>query len=229
MATGNRLLDSLPPDVLQAVTPHLELIHMPHGASVMYYGRAVEFVYFPITSLVSLVAMTESGNMVEASTVGNDGFVGIPALLSHPAIAATGGMIQIEGDALRMSVAQFRQDIQDQRLRDVLGAYALWVIAVSNQSAACMAFHPVQERLARWLLMVRHSTGLNEFPLTQDLLAVMLGSHRPTVSIAIAALENAGFIQHRRGRITILDGLGLESASCECFAMTQALLKDKLL
>jgi CRP-like cAMP-binding protein len=194
----------------------------------MHLGHPLEFVYFPTTCLASLVAMTESGNMVEASTVGKEGFIGMQALFGLPAMASTGCVIQIAGEALRMPVSQFSQDIEDGRLRRALGAYVGWVMAVINQSAACLAFHPVQERLARWLLMVRLGTEQDEFPLTQEFLAVMLGSHRPTVSIAMGALENAGFIEHRRGVIRIVDSLGLESASCECFAMTEAFRKANL-
>jgi CRP-like cAMP-binding protein len=224
MAFFNRLLDNLPQDLAARMAEHLELVHLERSTSVMQPGVTIDFVYFPTTCLISLVSTTDSGNMAEASTVGQDGFVGIAAIFGQPAVATTSGIIQIEGDALRMSVEQLEIAIQDSRLRRALGNYALWVIAVITQSAACQAFHPVQERLARWLLMVRFSTGRLEFPLTQELMAIMLGAQRPTVSIAIGALENAGFVQHRRGVISIVDEPGLESAACECFAITQGLL-----
>jgi CRP-like cAMP-binding protein len=116
-----------------------------------------------------------------------------------------------------MPLAAFTRHLRDYRFREVLGRYVSRVFAAMAQSTACVAFHPVQERLARWLLMVSDALERDEFTLTQDSLAVMLGTHRPTVSIAVGILEKAGLLSHRRGVVRIIDKPGLTEASCECY------------
>ena len=149
--------------------------------------------------------------------VGADGFTGLTTLFGMRA-AGTRAMVQIGGEALRMPIEPFEQHLADARLRQPLGVYASRTLSRIAQSTGCVAFHPIEQRLARWLLMVRDSLDREEFPLTQEFLSYMLGVHRPTVTIASRLLVNAGLIEHRRGVIRIIDPEGLEQASCECYA-----------
>lgn len=128
---------------------------------------------------------------------------------------------------MRIDVADLRRHLEDVRLRNALGAYSATAFTTVGQLAGCVAFHPVEQRLARWLLMVRDRVGTEDLALTHEFLGVMLGVYRPTVTIAIHMLEQAGLIEHRRGHITILNGPRLEEAACECYAAIRA--AEKLL
>ncbi len=197
----------------------LDRIRLTRGAVLQTATARPEFIYFPIDCLVSLVVTLESGDMVEAATIGNDGYVGISTVLGIEPARLT-AMVQIAGEAFRMPVDAFQALMNIPELRSRLQAYASRALATISQSVACMAFHPVQERLARWLLLVRDGLQHDEFPLTQDFLAVMLGVHRPTVTIAVRILESAGVISHRRGVIKIVDVPALQDASCECYEVS---------
>ena len=215
--SGNRLLESLPGDLLQRFSADLELVSLSRDDVVMDPETPIEFVYFPTDSLISLVVSMQTGNTVEAMVVGTDGFTGITTLFGMRS-PATRAIVQIGGEALRMPIEHFEQHLADARLRKTLGAYAARTFSRIAQSTGCVAFHPVEQRLARWLLMVRDSLDRKEYPLTQEFLSYMLGVHRPTVTIASRLLVNAGLIEHRRGVIRIADPEGLEQASCECYA-----------
>jgi CRP-like cAMP-binding protein len=202
--SDNRLLLALPPDLLS------------RGEFVIRAGEPIEAAYFPIGSLLSLVVTLESGETIEATTVGMDGFAGVELYLGRPA-AELSCIVQVPGEALRLDARAFRRRLADEHLRERLGGYTAAMLRAVAQSIACMAFHPVGRRLARWLLMVRDGTGRSEFPLTHDLLAVMLGVHRPTVTLAVRSLEENGLVEHSRGRIRLIDSAGLRRAACECY------------
>ena len=191
---------------------------MKRGDIMLTAGEVIEHIYFPTDCLASMIVTLESGNTVEAATVGNDGFVGISAFFGVNR-AEISAVVQIAGKSQRIELALFNELMRDDRFRDTAGAFAARTLGTVAQSTACIAFHPVQERLARWLLLVRDSTDRSEFLLTQDFLAVMLGVHRPTVTIAIRLLESAGLIEHRRGRIHIVNPKALVQASCECYRL----------
>jgi CRP-like cAMP-binding protein len=182
-------------------------------------GEPIDYVYFPTSCLVSMVAAVEKGSTVEAATAGSDGFVGVSALLGMERADIT-AVVQMDGETLRMRIGDFRRHLADERFRQKLGAFVAKTVATIAQTAACNAFHPVQERLARWLMLVRDSTEREEFPLTQEFIAVLLGVHRPTVSIAIRRLESAGLIEHSRGLIHIVDSPALAKAACECYRLS---------
>jgi CRP-like cAMP-binding protein len=198
--------------------PDLQHVDLKRGDVLLKAGELIEAVYFPTTCLVSMVVTLENGNTIEATTIGNDGFSGLSAYLARDRADAT-CMVQVAGAALRMRAEAFRRHLEDVRLRDQVGNYAAKIFATITQSTACIAFHPVPERLARWLLMVREGIERDEFLLTQDFLAVMLGVHRPTVTVAIRSLETAGLIDHQRGHIRIIDAEALEQSACECYRL----------
>ncbi|HEX5370763.1 MAG TPA: Crp/Fnr family transcriptional regulator [Dehalococcoidia bacterium] len=216
---NSRFLLSLPDDIQNILKPQLETLVLSHGEIMLAAGELIDYIYFPTDSLISMVVTLENGNTVEAATIGNDGFAGIAAFFGGYRAEVT-AVVQIPGEALRLDVSVFRKLMENERFREVTGNYAARIFATVAQSAACLAFHPVHERLARWLLLVRDCTEHSEFPLTQDFIAVMLGVHRPTVTIAMRLLESAGLVEHRRGRIRIVDADALTEAACECYRLS---------
>lgn len=197
--------------------PDLEEVTLRRGEILSAAGDLIEWVYFPVDALISAVVVLANGSMIEAQAVGNDGFT--PMLLAiDEDRAETTATVQISGPALRINAENFRRHLEAPELRRRSWSYMAESLRLIGQSTACIAFHPVQARLARWLLLVRDNTGRNEFPLTQDSLAAMLGVHRPTVTIAIRLLETAGLIEHRRGRLRLVDPEALVAAACECYA-----------
>jgi CRP-like cAMP-binding protein len=217
----SRFLRALPGDLLDSMAGDLEAVDLKRGDVLLKAGELIEFVYFPTTCLVSMIVSLENGNTIEATTIGSNGFSGISVYLGRDTAAAT-CITQVAGEALRMRAAAFRRHLEDVRLRDHIGRYAAKILINIAQSTACIAFHPVPERLARWLLMVRDGLDEDEFLLTQDFLAVMLGVHRPTVTVAIRSLAAAGLVEHQRGRIRILDPDALMEAACECYRLPGA-------
>jgi CRP-like cAMP-binding protein len=212
----NRRLASLPPDLANSVAADLSLISLKQPQLIIERGAIIEFIYFPTTCLISMVVDLHNGNTVEALTVGSDGFAETAAFFGKTN-STFKGLVQISGDALRMRVEDFRTYLEDQRFRDTAGTYVEDAMSMLAQSSACLAFHPVEQRLARWLLEVRDRVNADQFGLTQEFMAQMLGVQRPTASIAVRMLVTADLISHRRGAVQIIDGPRLEEAACECY------------
>lgn len=191
-------------------------------------GKPIKQIYFPEVGVMSVVTDLDEGGAIETATVGNEGFVGVPAVLGVP--HSPGRVFcQIPGRAWRVETPV----IDDERERGgpwfgLLLRYASFINAMTAQSAACNRMHSVDARMSRWLLMTHDRVDADDFPLTQDFLAQMLGVPRPTLNIAGATLQKAGFIKYTRGRITVLDRPGLEDASCECYARIRQELDDSI-
>jgi hypothetical protein len=180
-------------------------------------NQPIRNVYFPETAVISLVTLLDAGS-IEAITIGNDGFVGLP-VYHGPGETVTRANCQMPGTSWRMSAADFMKLLPEMpELARALDRYSQLVIETISQSAACNRVHVIEERCARWLLMSQDRVASDEIPLTQEFLAQMLGVRRPGVTVAIGILERAGLIAHGRGRITVTDRKGLEAASCECYA-----------
>jgi CRP-like cAMP-binding protein len=171
-----------------------------------------------------MVTVLKDGRMVEVATIGREGMVGIEAVQAYPVSSAA--MVQGEADSCyRMKADVFRREM-DRRgvFYEVLTHYAQALVGFIVQSTACNAVHSVEQRLARWLLMARDRMESDRFQLTQEFVAMMLGASRPTVTIVASTLQRAGLITYRRGNLTIVNGEGLEAASCECYRATTDLL-----
>jgi len=183
-------------------------------------NQPIENIYFPLDAVASILAVTEEG-LVEVGTVGNEGVVGLPVFLG--AETSPGKcLIQMAGEAERISTPMFLREIrQDGRLRQLLNRYTQGFMTQVSQSTACNRAHTVEQRLARWLLILRDRVGKNEFPITHEFLGQMLGVRRATVTDTAAALQRAGLIRYRRGLITLRDGDGLEEAACECYRIVR--------
>jgi CRP-like cAMP-binding protein len=212
----NRLLKALPLDLAKSVSLDLSGISLKQPQLIVERGAIIEFIYFPTTCLISMVVDLHNGNTVEALTVGSDGFVETAAFFGKPN-STFKGLVQISGDALRMRIEDFRTHLEDTRFRECLGTYVEDAMSMLAQSSACLAFHPVEQRLARWLLEVEDRVNSDELGLTQEFLSQMMGVQRPTASIAVRMLVTADLISHRRGAVRIMDRARLEEAACECY------------
>jgi CRP-like cAMP-binding protein len=187
----------------------------------------VQAVYFPGGGFVSMLTVLEDGTMVEIATVGREGITGLPAALhdGDPSVAHT--LVQAEtAISYRMPVTAFHEEMNRRGvLYDLVNRYNHALVGMVMQSTACNAIHSVEQRLARWLLMAQDRVEANDFPMTQEFVAMMLGASRPTVTVVAGTLQSAGLITYHRGHITILDRERLESASCECYRAATDLLK----
>lgn len=217
----NRLLAALPADDFHRLSPFLTKIPI-HVKQVLHRsGEPIHTVYFLNGGVASITTILADGTTVEAATVGDEGMLGVEAFLSADAVAPGETLIQVpDGDAEAMRVADFRRETQKRdAFHDVVGRYTQVVIAQMMQSAACNALHHVQQRCARWLLMTHDRMHEQDFTLSHEFLAVMLGVQRPTVSVVAATLQQAGLIRYTHGRVTVTNRPGLEAAACECYAI----------
>lgn len=223
---ANHLLAALPADDYARLAPTLrntplKLKHFLHKP-----GEAIDQVYFPGGGFVSVVTVLKDGGMVEVATIGREGMLGISAISNgDPSPAA--GMVQAESDVCyTMSTEAFRQEM-DRRgaFYELLTRYGQALVGFIMQSTACNAVHSVEQRLSRWLLLAHDRVGKDDFPLTQELAAMMLGTSRPTVTVVAGTLQKSGLIKYHRGHVTIVDRENLETASCECYQTATDLLK----
>jgi CRP-like cAMP-binding protein len=218
---GNRILDSLPPAHIKRLRPHLEAISVGVKHVVYEPDGPITHVYFPAGCVISLVTYLEDGAPVEMATIGREGMVGLSIFLGADTMPSR-AFGQVPGDALRITAAAFTKEIKrNGRLVRVLNRYTLALFNQVAQTTACNRMHLVEQRCARWLLQTHDRVGTDEFLLTQEFLAQMLGVRRSGVSVAAGLLQKARLIRYVRGRITILDRPGLESAACECYRVIQ--------
>lgn len=213
----NRLLCAMAPQDFDRLRQCLEPVLLTPRQVLSASGAPIEHVYFPQAGMVSTVMPLADGEMTEVGLIGREGFVGAPALLGSDS-APTEALAQTPGAALRLRAGVLREEAhRSQPLRRLLLRYVYALHAQACQSAVCNAHHLVNERLARWLLMARDRWDRDELPLNHEFIAMMLGVRRPSVTIAIGVLKQAGLIGTEHGRITILDRQSLEAASCECY------------
>jgi CRP-like cAMP-binding protein len=216
-ATENLLLAGLPEASLAALRPHLERVTLPLRRVVMEPDQAVAWVYFPETGVFSVTVHLLDGSATEVNLVGREGMAGLAGYL-RAGSAPLRVMTLVSGTFLRMPARLLADTAgHDDALSDRLGRYTQAVLSTRAYSAACDRLHPVEARLARWLLKTHDRVRGDEFRLTQDLLALMLGVARPSVTLNAHVLQQRGLIECRRGRIRITDRLGLEASACECY------------
>jgi CRP-like cAMP-binding protein len=214
---GNRILSLLEPADLQSLQSDLEVRHLETRFVLNEPGDPVSLFCFPLTAVASTVACMSNGDLIEAVTIGNEGVVGISAILGGDT-GTLRSFIQVPGVACLVPAETFMRAVNScPEIFAFLMKYANVLINVISQSAACNRLHNVVQRCARWLLTTAERARSDEFQLIQELLAEMVGSRRPTVSDAAATLQKAGLIQYRRGEVRILDRTGLETISCECY------------
>jgi CRP-like cAMP-binding protein len=218
----NKLLASLPAADCRRLHSVLDPISLPFQHVLLKPGETVQTIYFPGDGVYSITQVMRNGRTLEVATVGNEGFIGINALFGGDR-ALCGALVKLpDATAQAMTVRAFRREMNLRGpFSKLINGYAQGFVAFLVQSVACNALHSVEERCARWLLTMRDRVGRNEFPLTQEFLAVMLGVRRPTVTLTVGALQRAGLINYGHRRVVILDRAGLEAASCECYAVVK--------
>jgi len=220
-----RLLAALPAADYARIVPSLTVIPLKLKDILHKPGEPIREVYFPGGGFCSMLTVLEDGGMVEIATVGREGMVGVSAVLDGTPVTSA-AMVQGETDTCyRMKVDAFRREV-DRRgaFHELMAHYAQALFGFVAQSTACNAIHSVEQRLARWLLMALDRMGSDEFPLTQEFAAMMLGASRPTVTVVAGTLQRAGLIKYRHGHVTIVDRENLEAASCECYRAATNLL-----
>ena len=218
---GNRLLGLLPRKDYLCLRRHLEPIALKYRQSLYRAHKPIRFVYFIETGVGSLVNTMENGDASEVGTIGNEGIVGLPLVLDGGR-APTSVYVQVPGTGLRMNAALFTKELaRSASMRAAMLHYAHAFFNQVAQSAACNQFHSLEQRCCRWLLMTHDRMGSDEFLLTQEFLAMMLGVQRTGVTAAAGALQRAGLIQYKRGSVTILNRRGLERRSCECYGISK--------
>jgi CRP-like cAMP-binding protein len=217
----NRFLAALPVESYGRLAPELETVEMRAKVVLWEPDTPIKSVYFPHDCVMSIIIPLKGDVAVEAGTVGREGFLGVPVVLGGHS-TSTQAIVQVAGTASRVPASVFRRAVaEDVALRDFSLRYAQALLEQTSQSVACNGRHDLSERCARWLLMTRDRVDGDEFHLTHEFLATMLGVRRATVTVAAAILQRAGLIRYSRGRVRILDRDGLEEAACECYGIVR--------
>lgn len=224
----NHLLGAMPAAELAAVRPHLKQVTLEHGSQLKDSGERIQYVYFPLSGMVSLLSVMSDGRAVKTAVVGREGALGVQSGLGI-AHAYSRAMVEVQGASLRIPASQFQRVAREsEKLRDLLVRYRECCFAQMQQSVACNALHGAEERLARWLLHSSDIIGSDVLPLTQEFLAQVLGVRRTTVTALAQTLLQSGVIDYRRGRIEICNREQLKRFACECYDVLQRLSPQTL-
>ena len=217
----NHLLAVLPKEERGRIYPHLRRVNMPLGQALYESGDRLEHVYFPTTSIVSLLYIMENGASAEIAVVGNEGIVGIALFMggetmpNRAVVQSAGGAYKLPGSVLKQEFARAGA------LQHLLLRYTLAMLTQMAQTAVCNRHHSIDQQLCRWLLLSLDRLPANELSMTQELIANMLGVRREGVTEAAGKLQKAGLISYSRGTIVVLDRPGLEARVCECYEVVK--------
>jgi CRP-like cAMP-binding protein len=215
--SGNWVLDRSPKEEFERLAPFLEPVCLGAQQALYDVNDPISHVYFPKTGMISLVTLLEDGRQVESGTIGREGLVGLPIVLGF-GYSTHRIMCQVPSDSLRLPISPFTEALKNSpQLYSLLKRFVVVTLRNTAQIVACNVLHPVLERLCRWLLMLHDRAGMEEFPITQEFLAEMLGVRRQTISIIAGTLQKADLIIYRRGLVQVLNRKGLEEGACECY------------
>lgn len=227
-APTNRLITALPAQSQRHFLESCEPVELGFAEILCQAGDPIRHVYFPTDSFISLVTTLDDGARLEVGIVGDEGMLGTSLALGVN-ISPQHAMVQGAGPALRMSATLFRRHCkQSEVLREGLNRYIHVLMSQLAQTAACTRYHVVEARLARWLLLTRDRAHSDQFHLTHEFLAYMLGVRRVGITQAASSLQALGLIDYSRGQISILDGAGLEKASCRCYRHSKEMYEQVL-
>nr|WP_230966983.1 Crp/Fnr family transcriptional regulator [Nostoc sp. NZL] len=211
----------MPTSDYERLVPHLKLVSLPTRQVIYEPGEPITQVYFPQNAVISIVTSMEDGSTVEVGIVSNEGMVGIPVILGGNT-TTTKAFVQISGAGMQMDADVLRNEFKrGGALQKLLLRYVRAIYTELTQGCACNCLHTLEERLARWLLTVSDRLESEEFLLTQEFIAQMLGVRRSGVTVAASTLSRAGMIRYQRGQINILNRGDLEATSCECYQVIQ--------
>jgi CRP-like cAMP-binding protein len=214
---GNRLLNRLSAATYEELNPHIEIVQLSLREAVFKRERAYRYVYFPVSCVLSVVTALRSGQSVEVSTVGNEGFTCCDALIGGET-ASDNCICQVPGQSARMRIATFSEATNgDTELRRVAQDYMRNYTSQLSQTVACNRLHSTEERFAKWTLMMRDRAGSEHFHLNDEFLGYMLGEPRSTVRLVTRTFEHAGLLQYREGYVTLLQPAEIEAIACECY------------
>jgi CRP-like cAMP-binding protein len=218
-AVSNKILLAISDSDYSSLRPHLEYVSLPNHLVLHEAGGKLEFAYFPNRGLISLVVVMNNGKTAEAGIVGNEGFTGTLAavgLTTSPLQA----VVQITGDGFRVEVGALQNALESApHLQLMLSRYAAIRGMQVAQTAACNRLHDIEQRLARWLLMTQDRVDSGSLPITHDFLATMLGTDRPSVSLAAGVLQKKKLLEYTRGAVKIVNRKKLEDSACECYGV----------
>jgi CRP-like cAMP-binding protein len=220
-ARQNRLLAALPDEEWERWSPLLERVDLPLGTVVYEPGVALPYVYFPITSIVSLLYVMANGASAEIAVVGNEGIVGVSLFMggestpSRAVVQSAGSGCRLDAEVMK---AEFGRSVP---VLHLMLRYTQALITQMAQTAACNRHHSLDQQLCRWLLLSMDRLQGNELAMTQELIANMLGVRREGVTEGALKLQKAGLIRYSRGHITVLNRAGLEERACECYAVVK--------
>ncbi len=222
---ANRFISALTASDRKQLLSQVTPFALVHTRVLQEQGERIEYVYFPLNGIISLLAIMADGQAVESAMVGRGGGVGLAAGLGETR-ATSRTVVQASGSALRISAAQFHKLArQNPSLTARIGAHQQMLLGQVQQTAACNSLHDAEQRLARWLLQAHDLIGEDStIPFTQEFLSNILGVRRTTVTLVAGTLQSAGLIRYRRGLIQVLDRGGLEDAACECYGVVRKLV-----
>ncbi len=213
----NRLLSALPQKELNILASKLEEVPLVFNENIYEAGQLIRHVYFPESGIISLLSRVDEHSSIEVGIVGSEGMVGLPVFLGLKN-SRNVAVVQGAGNAFRMSARDFSEICSSgTKLTPIIHRFIHSLFTQVSQSAACNRFHPIDQRLARWLLMTRDRMLSDEFQITQEFLSNMLGVRREAVNKAAGSLSQNKLISYVRGHMTINDSKGLESATCPCY------------
>jgi CRP-like cAMP-binding protein len=217
----NRILSALPPEDYARLVPRMDDVRLAQGDLIYRANSRLDYIYFPRSGILSAIVIMADGRTIEVGAMGREGMAGMIAVLGAER-SPEEVICQATSTCRRMPAAAFAAEVaRAGRLLALVHEYARAVLRFASQTAACNGLHSVPQRCARWLLVTRDRAGADEFELTQEYLATMLGVRRASVTAAAINLQQAGIITYRRGRVTVLDASRLEAASCECYGATR--------
>jgi CRP-like cAMP-binding protein len=218
---SNRLLDAMEPASRKRIEPHLQPVKLKLGAVVCDAGGLLKHAYFPEGAVLSLLTVLENGAAIETANIGREGAFGLFAAM-YSRVSFNRCLVQMEGGMVRCPIEVLQLEFKNSDdVRNLFVSYSETLLSQVQQTVACNALHTTEERMCRWLLMMHDRAEGEPLPYTHEFLSHMLGANRKSVTLAAQSLQNAGLITYHRGNITVLNRLGLEKASCECYAIVR--------
>jgi len=223
-------LGALPEDDYERLRPSLEVRTVGLKQVLHEAGARFDAVYFPLDVVASILTRLEESQSVEIATIGNEGLVGLTVAFGGEAMnPREAAVVQVPGQIVRMDLNAFRDEIRrNGAFASLVDRYTQAFLSQVSQQVACNGLHSIEQRCARWLLLTHDRVGTDEFPMTHEFLAQMLGVRRASVTVTAGILQRAGFVEFRRGGVTVTDRVGLEGAACECYGVTREVF-DRLL
>lgn len=219
--SANRLLAALPPAEYERLASSVEHVTLSAGKVLHEAGEPIESVYFPERGIISLICVMEDGSTTEVGAVGSEGVAGISVCLGSTT-SNMRSLVSLAGEGWRLDAGKLAAVFREGGvLQDYLMRYMQFFLVQTAQNVGCNTQHTLEKRLARWLLAVCDRLQTNEIFLTQEFISQMLGTRRPTVTVAAGMLQERGVIRYARGKILVLDRAGLEAAACECYGVVR--------